>query len=62
VLLIKNPSGVWTFPKGLVERGEKPEDAAVREVEEETGIKGEVLQKIGEIEYIREKAKELEKR
>ena len=26
VLLIKNPSDVWTFPKGLVEAGEKPEN------------------------------------
>jgi bis(5'-nucleosidyl)-tetraphosphatase len=28
----------WDFPKGLVEPGEDPFDAAVREVEEETGI------------------------
>jgi 8-oxo-dGTP diphosphatase len=51
VLLVKNPSGIWTFPKGIVESGEIPEHAAIREVEEETGIKGEILQKIGEIEY-----------
>ncbi|RLF12005.1 MAG: hypothetical protein DRJ98_02065 [Thermoprotei archaeon] len=31
--------GLWTIPGGLVELGEKVEDAAVREVEEETGIK-----------------------
>ncbi|WP_304089629.1 NUDIX hydrolase [Hydrogenobacter thermophilus] len=51
VLLVKNPSGIWTFPKGIVESGESPEHAAIREVEEETGIKGEILQRIGEIEY-----------
>ncbi|WP_340695304.1 NUDIX hydrolase [Hydrogenobacter thermophilus] len=51
ILLVKNPSGVWTFPKGIVEQGESTEDAALREVEEETGIRGEILQKIGEIEY-----------
>jgi 8-oxo-dGTP diphosphatase len=51
VLLVKNPSGVWTFPKGMVEEGEDPKDTAVREVQEETGVKGEVLQKIGEVEY-----------
>ncbi len=51
VLLIKNPSGVWTFPKGLVERGEKPEEAAVREVYEETGVKGNIVSELGEISY-----------
>ncbi len=28
----------WDFPKGIVERGERPRAAALREVEEETGI------------------------
>jgi len=51
VLLIKNPAGVWTFPKGLVEERETPEEAAVREVLEETGIKGEIVDEIGEISY-----------
>jgi len=51
VLLIKNPSGVWTFPKGLVEEGESPEEAAVREVLEETGIRGEIAGYLGEISY-----------
>lgn len=30
--------GLWTFPSGYVERGERVEDAAVREVVEETGL------------------------
>lgn len=30
--------GKWTFPSGYVERGERVEDAAVREVAEETGL------------------------
>jgi len=30
----------WDFPKGLVEPGEEPRDAALREVEEETGLSG----------------------
>jgi len=51
VLLVKNPSGVWTFPKGLVEKGEKPEETAVREVLEETGVKGKVKEELGEISY-----------
>jgi ADP-ribose pyrophosphatase YjhB (NUDIX family) len=31
--------GWWSFPSGFVDAGEVPEDAARREVEEETGIK-----------------------
>ncbi len=31
--------GCWSFPSGFVDAGEVPEDAAIREVEEETGIK-----------------------
>ncbi|MCS7171461.1 MAG: NUDIX hydrolase [Aquificaceae bacterium] len=51
VLLIKSPSETWTFPKGLIEAGEKPEDTAVREVFEETGIRGKVLALLGEVTY-----------
>ncbi|HHJ64249.1 MAG TPA: NUDIX hydrolase [Aquifex aeolicus] len=51
VLLVKNPSGVWTFPKGLVEEGEAPEETAVREVLEETGVRGEIVGYVGEISY-----------
>lgn len=36
------------FPKGLLESGEKSVDGAQREVFEETGITGRVLEKIGE--------------
>ena len=48
VLLIKNPSDVWTFPKGLVKAGEKPENTAIREVFEETGVKGKIVAPIGD--------------
>ena len=38
-LLIKNKrSAHWSFPKGHVEKGESDEQAAIREVKEETGI------------------------
>lgn len=40
-LLIRDSYGNWGFPKGHLEQGERPEDAAVREVREETGL-GEV--------------------
>jgi len=33
----------WDFPKGLVEPGEEPLDAALREVTEETGLRGLAL-------------------
>jgi 8-oxo-dGTP pyrophosphatase MutT (NUDIX family) len=42
---------LWSLPKGHVEAGETNEDAAVREVEEETGIRGRVLAALGTIDY-----------
>jgi 8-oxo-dGTP pyrophosphatase MutT (NUDIX family) len=37
-LLIRDSYQNWGFPKGHVETGEQPEQAAVREVSEETGL------------------------
>lgn len=37
-LLLHYEAGHWDFPKGNVEKGEKPEDTAKREIKEETGI------------------------
>jgi 8-oxo-dGTP pyrophosphatase MutT (NUDIX family) len=42
---------LWSLPKGHVEAGETPADAAVREVEEETGIRGAVLAPLGTIDF-----------
>ncbi len=42
---------MWSLPKGHVESGETTEDAAVREVEEETGIRGTVLAPLGTIDF-----------
>ena len=40
VLLVHRPAyDDWTFPKGKLERGESDEECAVREVEEETGLR-----------------------
>jgi 8-oxo-dGTP pyrophosphatase MutT (NUDIX family) len=39
-LLLIHRLGMWDFPKGKLEKGEKPEEASVREIEEECGIQG----------------------
>jgi 8-oxo-dGTP pyrophosphatase MutT (NUDIX family) len=41
----------WQLPKGHIEEGETPEDAAVREVREETGVCGRVRAPLPGIEY-----------
>lgn len=41
----------WCLPKGHIEKGETPEQTAVREVHEETGILGEVIDSIATIDY-----------
>ena len=42
---------LWSLPKGHIEAGESTEDAAVREVEEETGIRGRLLAPLGTIDF-----------
>lgn len=50
--LILDSYGQWTFPKGKIEKGEKPEIAALREVEEETGLSNlRVVKLVKKIDY-----------
>ncbi len=39
VLMVHRPLGDWSLPKGKLDRDERPEDAALREVHEETGVR-----------------------
>lgn len=41
----------WSLPKGHIEAGETAEEAAAREVAEETGITGRVVAPLGVIDY-----------
>ncbi len=52
-LLFIKRLGKWDLPKGKIEKGEKPEECALREVTEETGVKGLSLKKkIGETFHV----------
>jgi len=47
-VLLRRPANlydgyVWTFPKGRPDPGESPEEAALREVREETGVEAEIV-------------------
>ncbi|WP_121192368.1 NUDIX hydrolase [Motilibacter peucedani] len=42
---------LWSLPKGHIEAGETTEDAAIREVEEETGIRGRVVAPLGTVDF-----------
>jgi 8-oxo-dGTP pyrophosphatase MutT (NUDIX family) len=48
----KRHKQVLALPKGLVDPGEKTEEAALREVREETGISGTALAKLTDIKYV----------
>lgn len=58
VLMIKNAAlrdpkkAYWGFPKGHIELGESSKEAAVREIEEETKIRTEIITKLGESQYV----------
>jgi 8-oxo-dGTP diphosphatase len=52
ILIVHRPAyGDWSFPKGKLEPGEQEEDAAVREVEEETGLRCRLERELATTRY-----------
>ncbi|MCX7940446.1 MAG: NUDIX hydrolase [Endomicrobia bacterium] len=55
VLIIKTKNlkneTVFTFPKGHIEKNETAQEAALREVEEETGVKARIVKELTDVEY-----------
>jgi 8-oxo-dGTP pyrophosphatase MutT (NUDIX family) len=47
-----SPKVLLALPKGLVDAGEKPEQAAIREVLEETGLRAIPVTKLRDIKYV----------
>jgi 8-oxo-dGTP pyrophosphatase MutT (NUDIX family) len=44
--------GLWALPKGNIARGEDPASTALREVQEETGANGRLVEKLGDVRYV----------
>lgn len=51
ILMLRKINGDWVLPKGKLEKEETSEEAALREVREETGVKATILAPIGETVY-----------
>lgn len=48
----KKSAAIVALPKGAIDPGEKPEQAAIREVQEETGLHAEVVAKLADTKYV----------
>jgi 8-oxo-dGTP pyrophosphatase MutT (NUDIX family) len=43
---------IWALPKGHIDAGESAADTAMREVREETGVEGRLVEKLGDVRYV----------
>ena len=43
---------IWALPKGRIDAGETAAETAVREVREETGVEGRLVEKLGDVRYV----------
>lgn len=51
ILLLKKFNGDWVLPKGRIEKNETIQEAAIREVLEESNVKAKPLKYIGKVQY-----------
>jgi 8-oxo-dGTP pyrophosphatase MutT (NUDIX family) len=45
------PQDYWTFPKGHIDEEEDKKNAALREVLEESGVRGKIIDSLGSVKY-----------
>lgn len=50
-IILTHPEKRWQLPKGVIDDGETPEQAAKREVREEAGIETELVERLDKTEY-----------
>jgi 8-oxo-dGTP pyrophosphatase MutT (NUDIX family) len=48
----KKKKQLLALPKGNIDHGEKPQETALREVHEETGVEAEPIAKLGDVKYV----------
>lgn len=51
MLMIEDRYGKWTLPKGKREAGEEVEETALREIREETGLRGRIVRPLTTVNY-----------
>ena len=52
----KKKKQLLALPKGNIDHGEKPQETALREVHEETGVEAEPITKLGDVKYVYNRA------